>query len=130
MIALVRDLKASHGNQELAAKSFVLRIFEIFPPETADKLVQLSTKKWMECRTDKADYLRTEQAWKDHYEKIRSNLLPSSPTTQKTNDKTNGTKTQIVPCPNPECREPKRVSPETKRFRCKKCGLDRAYPFI
>ena len=53
--------------------------------------------------------------------------LETTAKTSKRSYRSEGTSTDIVPCP--KCSDKKRVDKNTKRFRCKKCGLNQTYPF-
>ena len=111
---------------------------EIFPAELTQKLL-LKVLRW---RKEEINRIRQEgekakiqlgkefearlKAHYDHYKRvIDAALNPNHPPLYSTMPIQRGTPTQI-PCPN--CGLKKRCDANTKRFRCKNCGFDKAYP--
>lgn len=128
-IAMGHDAAKADKEKCGASELFLKRLYDIFPQKLAERIYIYARDKLNEDKASGAELFPTKEQLNRHFEESRKILglgqkkfLPHQKPIRGV-----GIETKLVPCPN--CEEKKRCDPNTKRFRCQKCGLDRQYPF-
>ncbi|KKT29134.1 hypothetical protein A3G55_04625 [Candidatus Giovannonibacteria bacterium RIFCSPLOWO2_12_FULL_44_25] len=127
-IAVAKD--AVRGDKEGLdhVELFFKRLSDIFPQGMADRLFLYAYDRIKEDAATGKPILPPYEELKQHsIERAKILGLETTAKTSKRSYRSEGTSTDIVPCP--KCSDKKRVDKNTKRFRCKKCGLNQTYPF-